>query len=168
LTQEIERISDVIQPGDAFWESLKGEWTTGHAQALEGHLRCARAAANVGPRYGERSLKQFADELGVGSTTAYEYAGAWHRLMERYADEQTLLERLENSPLTIWQVIEATKGPYELLNQVEDENLSVRAIKRLVSGEEEEENAETVELCCCPKCGEVYPMSEAMTWTDTR
>jgi hypothetical protein len=167
LTQEIERVSDVIQPGDAFWESLKGEWTTGHAQALTGHLRCARAAANVEPRYGERSLKQFADELGVGSTTAYEYAGVWRRLEDRFGGMGALFERLENSPLTIWQVIEATKGPPELLDQAEDENLSVRKIKRLVSGEEEK-NAETVELCCCPKCGEVYPMSEAMTWTDTR
>lgn len=87
--------------------------------------------------------------------------------MERFRSEEAILERFDNSPLSPWQAIEATKGPPELLDRAEDENLPVRTIKRILSGEEEQ-NVETIELCCCPKCGEVYPMSEAMTWTDER
>jgi hypothetical protein len=161
------QVVEVVEPGDSFWEASQAEWTAGHAQALMGHLRCARAAASIEPRYGEGSLKSWAGELGVGKSTAYEYSGAWKRLMECFGSEEALFERLENSPLTIWQIIEATKGPPELLDSVEDENTPVRQIKRIISGEDKQ-NFETVELCCCPKCGEVYPMSEAVVWSEPR
>jgi hypothetical protein len=166
LTQEIER-TELLEPGDSFWEAATSEWSEGHAQALRGHLRCARAASKVERRYGEKSLERFASDVGAGKSSVYEHAGWWERSLERFGSEEAILARFESSPLRHWQAIEAMKGEPEILDRAEDENLSVRAIKRLVSGEEEK-NAETVELCCCPKCGEVYPMSEAMTWTDTR
>ena len=98
----------------------------------------------------------------------YAYAQAYRKLAQAYEDEQALYSRLENSPLTIWQAIETAKRyPVdelpEALDRVEDEGLTTRQIRQ-----PEEKNVETVTLCCCPKCGGVFPMSEAMTWTDQR
>lgn len=163
---ELERVRDaeVVQEGDAYWQSQVSEWTVGHAQALIGHLRSARAAASVERRYGEASLAEFAKEVGAGRSTCYQYAYAWNTLLFEFGSEESLSSRLENSPLSVWQVIECMKAPEgerkPMLDRAEDENLSISQIRAHRQGEEEK-NVEVIEVIECPHCEQAFALSEA-------
>ncbi len=146
---------------------IEAEWTGGSYQVLSGAFRMARAAEHARIK-GEGTWEHLMREMGAEKSWLYSLANCWRTYGERILDG-TLSTRLE-SPLTISHFIEATKAddPMSALDMAEDEGLSVRQLRARIGGDDAPQNVETIEMMSCPKCGECYALSEAMTWTDTR
>lgn len=172
MSQELEHIHDaeIVQDDEGYWEALVSEWTTGHAEELRGRLRQARAAAAVERRYGAGSMEAFAHEVGTSRSTAYEYARAYNRLLGDFGSHDAVSERLDDSPLTISNVLEAVheEDTPKALDEAEDAGLSSRQQKAKRRERSIPGNVETVNLIVCPHCGVEYPINHASTRTEAR
>jgi DNA repair exonuclease SbcCD ATPase subunit len=163
---EVQRVHDpeIIIDSRPSWEDIKTEWTMGAHRKIEGQLRQARAAAVLETHYGLSSVEAFAKEVKVSPSTVYGYGAAWRRLMLAFGDEAEIYNRLESSPLTITNVLEATRESIEdiprALDEAEDEGLSTRAQKARRRERQEPQNVEMVREIVCPSCGEISPMNQ--------
>lgn len=168
--QELVRVADaelVDDTGDSrgSWESLVSEWYTGVSQELVGALRQMRAAAYVKHAYGKQGLEKFSEEVKAKKSKTYAYAACFERLHKAYGDEVS--GRLESSPLSPWQVVEAAHNGDvagdipEALDRAEEMNLSTRDLRAERNGEKR--NVETITEVVCPECSCVYPLSRATT-----
>ena len=101
--------AEILEPAPTL-EDLYSEWAMGFFEKLKGQLRQARCAAMVKRYYGQGSIAEFATHVGAAESTVYEYAAAWRRLTNAYPSEAEISNRLEDSPMTIWQIIEGVRG----------------------------------------------------------
>lgn len=172
---ELERVYDAEIPRASpaevpSLEDLKSEWTAGAETKIRGQLRQARAAYLVKEHYGAEALRSFATEMDRGRSTVYEYAKIYGRLLEFFPDHEAVSERLDESPLTIWHVVEASKRDDisfpEALDEAEIEGHTTRQQKAIRKEREKPENVETITVIVCPECGCESPMSRVETRTE--
>ena len=167
--QELERILDAeIVEDKPSIEDIKAEWTMGAERKLEGQLRQARAAYALQKHYGKASMESFAKEMDKGRSTVYAYAKLYARLLEFFPDQQQISERLESSPLTISNVMEASKEEDfpKALDEAEDDHLSTRQQEARRKERSEPKNVETITKLACPECGAISAMKDVQTWTE--
>lgn len=161
---ELERVYDAeIVDDTPTLEDLKSEWTAGAETKLRGQLRQARAAYLVDRHYGESSVESFADELRAGRSTVYEYARVYRRLLQFFPSQEEISGRLDESPLTITNVIEASKEEDfpKALDEAEIEGHTTRQQKAKRKERETPKNVETIQRGTCPHCGSVFEARDA-------
>ena len=149
-------------------EELYSEWSQGFYEKLKGNLRQARAAAALETHYGKGSVSAFAGAMRTSEQVVYDYAAMWRRLVSAYPSENEIFGRLEDSPLSIWKIIEGTRGvaPQEIpatLDAIEDENPSVSKIRQDRQENGKPKNVEVIAHIVCPECGALSPMSAVET-----
>lgn len=180
MSRELERVYDAeVLEGEVveedqrdLWDYAISEWTTGHYETLKGRLRMARAAAAVRSEYGKGSMKAFADELGAGRSTVYDYARGYKKLLQSYGSHEAVSARLEDAPLTISDVLEAThERPEDIpkqLDKVEVDKPSTRQQRKEREERTRPKNVETVDRGTCPHCGAIFSVSEINLRTEAR
>ena len=156
--------AEILEPAPTL-EDLYSEWAMGFFEKLKGQLRQARCAAMVKRYYGQGSIAEFATHVGAAESTVYEYAAAWRRLTNAYPSEAEISNRLEDSPMTIWQIIEGVRGREAreipaVLDEIEEKNKSVSRIQAERREEGKPKNVEMVTEFVCPACGAVSPMDQ--------
>lgn len=178
MTQELEVVhtGEVVDPEGDLLQACVSEWASASSQALVAKLRQARAAATYIRERRDQGLaakdavEEFASEVKAKKSKVYDYTRVWwiygHLLEDGHS---SFSARVESGVLTMSQLVATTraKDPVEMLDAVEDDNLSSRAIEARIKEEEEPKNVETIEVVICPHCGEKYRMSEAETRTET-
>ena len=162
--------AEILEPAPTL-EDLYSEWAMGFFEKLKGQLRQARCAAMVKRHYGRGSIAEFAKAVGSSEQTVYEYAGAWRRLTNAYPSEAEISNRLEDSPMTIWQIIEGVRGREAreipaVLDEIEEKNKSVSRIQAERREEGKPKNVEMVDRCACPECGAIFALRDASQWTE--
>lgn len=162
---ELERVHDAEVVEEDIWEAAVSEWATGHSEELKGKLRQARAAAAVRTRYGAGSMEAFAQEVGASRSKVYAFAAAYRKLIAWFETHEEISKRLNDSPLRISNVLEASHEDDvpKALDEAEDEKLTSRQQRARRKEKEVPKNVELVEIVTCPRCDEEYPLSEAMT-----
>jgi hypothetical protein len=166
LMGEIQRVRDPEIIEEDWLEVAISEWYTGVTRELMGALQQMRAAAYAKAKGGREGLETLAQKVGAKKSKAYAFAATYERLASEYGEE--LSKRLESSPLSPWQVVEAAhngdiSGDISgALERTEQENLSVRDLR---SERGEQRNVETITEFICPSCGEVSPMGSVETRT---
>lgn len=175
VSAELERVYDEAEPREVpVWRQAIAEWRSGAETKLRGQLRQAQAAYMVERHYGEGSMEEFANEEEVNSsrTTVYAYAGAWSKLLAHFGHADAISERLDDSPLTITNVIEAAKEEDlpRALDEAEDEGMSSRQQKAKRRERSETpgqgQKVEVIDMVACPHCGGISRMRELRQWTE--
>jgi 3-methyladenine DNA glycosylase/8-oxoguanine DNA glycosylase len=165
---ELERTRDAVQEGGGWLEAAVSEWYTGVSRELMGALQQMKAAAFAKASAGD-GLEQLASAVGAKKSKVYAFAACYERLVEAYGEG--LSTRLESSPLSPWQVVEAAhNGEIQgdvpaALDRTEERNLSTRELKAERTGGGPE-NMETVERGTCPHCRRDFELRNADVRTE--
>ena len=153
---EVERVyeGEVVEETSPPWEQLISEWAEGSRQEFVGQLRQARAAASVVKHYGRGSMKAFAGEVGASKTKVYDYARVWWVYGHLFEDGE-FSGRLETRGISHYVACLSAPDPVKMLEESEDEDLSVRQIEERVRvGQEAEQGEpERVQTRVCEACG---------------
>lgn len=108
------------------WEDHVQAWLDAETAATEQRWRQAAICASVVTHYGEKSVEQFAQSVGVHPRRVYEYRAV-------YTLAQEFGVRPPNLQFSHYVVASSADQPLEVLEAAAENSLSVRDVKRLIA-----------------------------------
>lgn len=113
------------------WEDHLQAWIDAEADVTSARWRQAAVAHSLVTQYGDRAVERFAESIGIAARrvweyrTAYAIAAAWSKHSERP----------QNLTFSHFVIASSAPNPHEYLEQAAANQLSTRALRRLITQE---------------------------------
>ncbi len=119
------------------WEDHVQAWTDAEGEVTAGRWKQAAICCSLTTHFGEQSMVQFSQQIGVNFQRVYEYRNAY-RLYQKFS------VRPENLDFTHYVLASTAADPVQMLEIAAEESLSTRALKRLITKSKTPDLDETI------------------------
>ena len=112
------------------WEDHLQAWIDAEQDVTSARWRQAAVAHSLEVHYGEASVEQFAAQIGIAARRVWEYRTVYRIALAHHC------ERPQNLDFSHYVIASTATNPHDYLDRAADQQLSTRALRRLIVAEQ--------------------------------